>query len=125
VTLATAYVRDQRLTRPRPWYPSLADLRRTTASTTIPTVTVTAGGSANTDGSWVELIASTAIEASGFTIRKLATFANGTNTSMLLDIYIGDGATNPVSPIVDDLQVGFTFEQFGQVSIYPHNFLPV
>jgi hypothetical protein len=122
---ASEKVRHQNLIHPRPWYPTQADQRRTSASTTIPTVTVTAAGSANADGSWVQLIASTAIEASGFSLRKIGTFANGVNTSMLMDIYVGDGALNPVSVIVDDYQLGFSFEQAGQISIYPNHFLPI
>lgn len=118
MTLASAVVRDQHLIRPRPILPTGADQRRTAASTSIPTVTVTAGNPAHDDGAWTQVVASTAIESEGCWLRRFGTGQSGVNTSMLLDIYIGDGSQNPVAPLIDDFQVGYSLEVLNQVSVF-------
>lgn len=52
--------------------------------------TVTAGGSAHTKGSYVTLVATTSKPSYGFWIRVKGVGVSNTNTSMLLDIAIGD-----------------------------------
>jgi hypothetical protein len=66
-------------------------------------VTVTANASAHVKGSWVQLIASTSADASLIYLDP-ATFANGTNSSCLLDI--GTGASGSEVALVSNLAIG-------------------
>lgn len=75
-------------------------------ATSAPTVyAVTTGGSADTDGSWVELDASTEADIYELEITCAQTSQNATNTSGLLDI--GVGGSGSEAEIVSDVQVGY------------------
>jgi hypothetical protein len=58
--------------------------------------TVTAAGSANTMGSWVELIASTSFAANGITIFLNSNTSSSVSTDMLVDIGVGAASSELV-----------------------------
>lgn len=109
--LASRVVRDHRLVRPRPIYPTNADQQREAVTTELGRVTLTSGGSANTEGAWTQITASTSVAASIIHLRPtLPTQSSGSDTGILLDLAVGDGSQNPVTTLVDDYQVGFNGE---------------
>jgi hypothetical protein len=74
------------------------------ASTAASTSIIATGGSAHTKGSWVELIASTAYNMSGF-ILQLDFAANSTNRDMLVDIGIGGSGSEQV--LIENILASF------------------
>lgn len=98
----------------RPALAQRSDLRRTLASTAVPSVTVTAAGVANTKGTWVTLIASTAIEASLLDLRISTGAGSNVDTACLMDIAIGPSGS-PVM-LVENLAMGYILNNSMPVS---------
>jgi hypothetical protein len=69
------------------------------------TTTVTAHATANTKGTWTEIIASTSAAATWVQVHVDSTFVSGNDTSMLLDIGIGAAASETV--LIPNIGCGF------------------
>lgn len=82
------------------------------AAPTIATATVVGSGTANTKGSWTEIVASTSVAADGLVLYIGVTSSATTDTSALLDI--GIGAAGSEVTVVPNLQVGWRNSNAGQ-----------
>ena len=76
-----------------------------TASSTVSQLTVTAGGSAHTKGSWTEIVASTSVDTVCVSMNTTAAVgANGIDTRCLVDIGIGAAGAEVV--VIPNIAVG-------------------
>lgn len=91
-------------------------LMRTTASSTIPHVTVTAHATIHTKGSWVEVHAATAGDAQMMVLVCHGTAVTNTNTTCLMDVGIGAAGSEVV--ILSNLQVGYIVNNSRQALIW-------
>lgn len=76
-----------------------------TASSTVSSLSVTSGGSANTKGSWTEIVASTSVDTVCMTMNTTASIgSNGVDTRCLVDI--GIGAAGAETVVIPNIAVG-------------------
>lgn len=82
-------------------------------------VTVTAGGTAHTKGSWTELVASTPEDAYGLYVMLSDVAVADTSTAMLVDV--GVGAAGSETVLIPDLNAGAAVSRvaFGKRAFFP------
>ena len=93
------------LALPRPFAGQVTSNLPATPSTSTFGTRATAGGSANTKGSWSQVTASLPHDAYGFWLTMAGTATSATSTDGLLDIGIGTGGSEVV--LVPDLLAGW------------------